>query len=325
MQCINDPNTGQNIICGPGELHVELCIDDLRNEFAQIEILKEDPFVTYKETVSEIGSDSLAKSQNFHNRLICNAEPLPEELVDEIECGGINFNMDLKEKTKKFVEFGFDKNEVTKIWAFGPELDCPNMILDVTKGCQYMHEIRDSLVMGFKQATQAGVLCEENVRGMRINVNDTHLHPDSIHRGAGQLMPAAKRVYYASQLKAAPRLQEPFYLCEVICPNDVVGNVYSCLTQKRSEIVSEEPIENSPLTMIKAYLPVAESFNFTSYLRSHTSGKAFESCSFHHYALMSSDPLAEAENPCTKVVREVRLRKGMKLEVEKVSEYEDKL
>lgn len=108
-----------------------------------------------------------------------------------------------------------------------------------------------------------------------------------------------------------------------MCPHDVVGNVYSCLTQKRAEIVSEEPINIQ--TIIKAYLPVAESFNFTSYLRSHTSGKAFESCSFHHYGLMTYDPLAVEENPVKKVVREVRQRKGLKLEIDKVSEYEDKL
>lgn len=296
----------------------------MKKEFAQIEIITENPFVTYKETVSGVGNNSMAKSMNHHNRLTCNAEPMSEGLVVDIENGDLNFRMEAKEKIRKLVGHGFDKNEASKIWAFGPEDDCPNIILDATKGCQFMHEIKDSLVMGFKQATNAGVLCEEGVRGLRINVNDTTLHADSIHRGAGQLMPTAKRVYYACQLKAEPRLQEPFFLCEITCPNDVVGNVYTCLTQKRAEIVGEEPIDNTPLTMIRAYLPVAESFGFTAYLRSNTSGKAFPSCSFHHYGLMLSDPLADYENPSTKVIKEVRFRKGMKPEIGKVTDYEDK-
>merc|ERR1712080_48050 len=160
---------------------------------------------------------------------------------------------------------------------------------------------------------------------MRVNVLDTHLHADSIHRGLGQIFPAAQRVYYACQLKSAPRLQEPFFLCEITCPNDVVGNVYSCLTQKRAEILSEEPIDNTPITMIKSYLPVAEFFGFTAYLRSHTSGKAFPSCSFDHYSIMQADPLAEVENPVVKVMKDVRFRKGLKPVNEKASDYEDKM
>ena len=325
VQCINDADTGQNIVCGSGELHVELCIDDLRKEFAKCEIITEDPFVTYKETISEQGSEAMAKSANAHNRLTCNAEPLSEEVVMDIDNGKIMGNMDPKERTKLLVAHSFDKHEASKIWAFGPEDDCPNMILDATKGNQYMNEIKDAMFLGFKIATEAGVLCHEGVRGMRINVMDTHLHADAIHRGASQVYPTARRVYYACQLKAAPRLQEPFFLCEVTCPNDVIGAVYSCLNQKRGEIIGEESIDNTPITIIRAYLPVAESFGFTSYLRSHTSGKAFPSCSFHHYGLMPSDPLSEIENPVTKAIREVRLRKGLKPVIEALSEYEDKL
>merc|ERR1739840_9509 len=102
------------------------------------------------------------------------------------------------------------------------------------------------------------------------------------------------------------RLQEPYFLVEITCPNDCSGSVYSCLTQKRGEIESEESIANTPITMIRAYLPVAESFGFTGYLRSHTAGQAFPCCSFHHWGLMQNDPLSENENPVTKIVTETK-------------------
>lgn len=98
---------------------------------------------------------------------------------------------------------------------------------------------------------------------------------DPVHRGAAQIIPTARRVYYASQLTAAPRLVEPMYLCEIQCEDSVVGNIYACISQRRGSVQGEEPIQGTPLVLIKAFLPVAESFGFTQYLRSMTSGRAF--------------------------------------------------
>lgn len=233
--------------------------------------------------------------------------------------------MDPKERIRKLVEHDMDKAEALKLWAFGPDNEGPNIILDQTKGCQFMNEIKDAMVTGFQIVSASGVLCEEGVRSMRVNVNDSTLHPDSIHRGGGQIIPTSRRVFYACQLTAEPRLQEPYFLVEITCPNDCSGAVYSCLTQKRGEIESEESIANTPITMIRAYLPVAESFGFTGYLRSHTAGQAFPCCSFHHWGLMTSDPLSENENPVTKIVQETRERKGLKPQPFALSHYEDKL
>jgi len=323
--CINDEETGQNIVCGSGELHVEICINDLINEYAQIPIIQSTPVVSYKETVTEEGRDVMSKSANKHNRLTCSAEPITEELALDIENGIISHKMDPKERVKKLVEHDMDKAEALKLWAFGPDNEGPNIILDQTKGCQFMHEIKDAMVTGFQVVTASGVLCEEGVRSLRINVNDSTLHPDSIHRGGGQIIPTSRRVFYACQLTSAPRLQEPYFLVEITCPGDVAGAVYSCLTQKRGEIESEESIANTPITMIKAFLPVSESFGFTGYLRSHTAGQAFPCCSFHHWGLMANDPLSELENPVTKIVQETRERKGLKPQPFPLSHYEDKL
>jgi len=81
-------DTGENIIAGCGELHVEICLNDLEKDYAQCELIKSDPVVTYKETVT--GNDKtvcLAKSQNKHNRIFAYGEPLVESLQDAIEKG----------------------------------------------------------------------------------------------------------------------------------------------------------------------------------------------------------------------------------------------
>lgn len=89
VQCITE-ESGQQVIAGCGELHVEICLHDLETEFANIEIIKSDPIVTYKETVTQLSSQLvMSKSANKHNRLYCQAEPLQDGLPELIEKGDI--------------------------------------------------------------------------------------------------------------------------------------------------------------------------------------------------------------------------------------------
>lgn len=142
------------------------------------------------------------------------------------------------------------------------------MIVDITKGIQYMNEIKDSMTSGWQIVTGGGVLCEEQMRGVRMNVVDAVLHADAIHRGGGQLIPAARRVYYAAELAAAPKLQEPVFKAEITAPSDVTGSIYGVLSQRRGIIDEEVPIPNTPMSVVKAFLPVSESFgtSFSSFI-----------------------------------------------------------
>ena len=118
-------------------------------------------------------------------------------------------------------------------------------------------------------------MTDENIRGIRFNIQDVALHADAIHRGGGQITPTARRVFFAAELTANPRFQEPIFLVEIQCPDDAVGGIYQCLAQRRGLVIGEEPIAGTPLVMIKSYLPVGESFGFTQALRAATSGRAF--------------------------------------------------
>jgi len=188
----------------------------------------------------------------------------------------------------------------------------------------YLNEIKDHVVSGFQWAAREGVLAEEEVRGVRMNLLDAALLSDAIHRGAGQLIPAARRVFYASCLTAQPRFQEPVLLCEIQTPEDAIGGIYNTLAQRRGCIIGEEPIPGTPMLIVKSYLPVAESFGFSQLLREQTSGRAFPQMMFDHWELITGDPL-EAGSRASKVCESIRARKGLKLQVPGLENFHDRL
>merc|ERR1719411_2277031 len=97
--------SGEHVIAGCGELHVEICLKDLREEYAQCEFSVSDPVVSYRETVTETSSQTcLAKSPNKHNRIYLVAEPLSEELAKQIEDGKLGPKADPKERAKALRE-----------------------------------------------------------------------------------------------------------------------------------------------------------------------------------------------------------------------------
>ena len=247
--------TGENIIAGCGELHVEICLNDLEKDFAQCDIIRSDPVVTYKECITEESSQTaMSKSQNKHNRIHGSSLPLHEDLPELIESGEISPTQDLKERSKRLAdEFGWEKDDTQKIWCFGPDNIGPNMVVDITKGVQYMNEIKESMSSSFQWASRQGVLCEEQMRGMRFNISDCELHTDAIHRGGGQIMPTARRLYYALELLSAPSLLEPIFLCQITAPMDCMGGVYQTLNQRRGEIIEDNQIAGTPLSEVQFY------------------------------------------------------------------------
>jgi len=318
--------SGEHIIAASGELHLEICLQDLQNDFMGTEVKVSDPVVSFRETVTEKSATTLlSKSPNKHNRLFVEAEPLSNELTLAIDDGEITAQADQKLQGRKMAdEYGWDVTEARKIWAFGPDGTGPNLFVDTTKGVNYLLEIKESVVGGFAWGCQNGPLCEETMRGCRFNLMDVVLHADAIHRGMGQIMPTARRVCFASLMTSGPGLLEPVYLVNISVPQDAMGNVYGVLTKRRGHVFTEEQKPGTPQMTLLAYLPVMESFGFTADLRSHTGGKAFPQCSFDHWELMSGNPMEEGSKS-NEVVLGVRKRKGLAPEIPPLDRYLDKL
>jgi len=325
VQCLFE-ESGEHIVAGAGELHLEICLKDLEEDHACIPLKKSDPVVSYRETVSEESDQvCLSKSPNKHNRLYMKAVPMPDGLAEDIDKGDVNARDDPKNRGKVLADkFGYDVNEARKIWCFGPDGTGPNILVDVTKGVQYLNEIKDSVVAGFQWAVKEGVLCDENLRGVRFDLHDVTLHADAIHRGGGQIIPTARRCLYACLLTAKPRLLEPVYLVEIQCPEAAVGGIYGVLNRRRGHVFEESQVAGTPMFIVKAYLPVNESFGFTADLRSNTSGQAFPQCVFDHWQILPGDPFEATSKPA-QIVTETRKRKGLKEGIPTLDNYLDKL
>lgn len=325
VQCYTS-ESGEHIVAGAGELHLEICLKDLEEDHAQIPIKIGEPVVSYRETVSaESSIVALSKSPNKHNRIFMKAFPMPEELAADIESGKISPRDDFKARARILAdEYEWDVTDARKIWCFGPDTNGANLLVDTTKAVQYLNEIKDSCVAAFQWATKEGVLAEENMRAIRFNILDVVLHADAIHRGGGQIIPTARRVVYAAALTAEPRLMEPVYLVEIQCPETAMGGIYGVLNRRRGHVIHEEQRPGTPLYNVKAYLPVNESFGFTADLRANTGGQAFPQCVFDHWQVMNGSPLESGTKPFD-IVRNIRKRKGLSEEVPPLDRYYDKV
>ena len=164
--------SGEHIIAASGELHLEICLQDLQKDFMGTEVKVSDPVVSFRETVTEKSPETLlSKSPNKHNRLFVEAEPLSNELTLAIDDGEIFAGAENKTQGRKMAdEFGWDVTEARKIWAFGPDGTGPNLFVDTTKGVNYLLEIKESVVGGFAWGCQNG----------KFNPNSDH-HVDIHH------------------------------------------------------------------------------------------------------------------------------------------------
>jgi elongation factor 2 len=319
--------SGEHVVAGAGELHLEICLKDLEEDHAGVPLRISDPVVQYRESVAGTSSiTALSKSPNKHNRLYVIAEPLDEAVALEIEKGTIAPRDDIKIRARKLADdHGWDVTDARKIWCFGPDTTGANLLVDQTKAVQYLNEIKDSVNSGFQWATKEGPIAEEPLRSVRFNIMDVTLHADAIHRGGGQLIPTARRVLYAAMLLAEPALQEPVYLCEIQVPEQAMGGIFSVLTRRRGHVITQEQRVGTPLFNVKAYLPVNESFGFTPDLRAATGGQAFPQLVFDHWQHFEGGSPLDNTSLVGKIVTDMRKRKGIKVEVPGVDNYYDKL
>merc|ERR1719157_414971 len=317
--------SGEHVIAGCGELHVEICLKDLREEYAQCDFTVGDPVVSRYETTGSISNQTcLAKSPNKHNRMYMTAEPMGEELCKSIEDGPGGPKAEIKERCRLYREkHEWDENAARKVWAWGPETSGANLVVDMTQGVQYLLEIKEHVASAWQWISKEGPLCEENMRSVRFNLMDVTMHADSIHRGAGQIAPPMRRVAFAALMTGKPTLQEPVFLVEITCPREAMSGVYSCMNIRRGQVFEENERKGTPLRQVKAYLPVAESFGFVAALRQQTGGQAFPQCVFDHWENMPGNAMVEGK--LQDLILACRKRKALKVEMPKLADFLDKL
>jgi elongation factor 2 len=319
--------SGQHIVAGAGELHLEICLNELENEHCKgVKIKRSKPVVSFTETITSKSEVCLAKSANKLNRIQIVAEPLTEELTKDLESGTVSMNDDVKTRSRFLIEnHNWDADEARKVWAMGPgEGKGGNILVDCTKGVDYLNDVRDYIIDAFQLATRNSVLSEEPMRGIRFNIVDIILHSDSSHRGARQITPMARKAFYACTLSASPRLMEPVYAVEIQTHESVVGGIYNVINKRRGNILGTEQQSGTPMCAVNCTVPVLESFGLTEELRGATGGKAFPQMSFDHWAVIITDPL-ETGSKANTIVTEKRSRKGLKATLPVLNDYLDRL
>jgi len=325
-------SAGERTIGVSGVLHGETVLKKLQRLMGSVKVQTKQPIVSYCEGVTRgTGGQGfpdivLAKSPNNHNRLYCTAQPLAPSVVKALQNDDINSTMSVKALQKTLQALDFDPEvNAKKIWCFGGEPEAKaNVFVDKTAGVNYLNEIKPHVVAMFQQITFTGVLCEEPLLGCQFNLVDCTLHPDSVHRGAGAIMPATRRIVKGAQLASGPCLYEPIYLVEITVASSMQQRALDTIFQRRGQLLEIRTDSSGTTSVIEAHLPVAQSFDFDAALRGATGGEAFQQCAFSHYAEVQGNPLEEGSEAFN-IMMDIRRRKGLKEEIPIISDYNDRL
>ncbi len=293
--------TGEHLISGMGELHLEIIEYKISKERG-INIITSPPIVVYRETITKPSGIIEGKSPNKHNRFKLHVEPLDPAIMEAIDLGKIPQGKPKgKEHIATLVELGMDRDLAKGIW----DICGTNMIIDTTKGVQYLNEIQELAIEAFEEAMRKGPLAQELVTGVKVVLSDATLHEDNVHRGPAQVIPAFKRPIYACMIQAGVSLMEPKQKVLITTPQEYGGDVVNMTNGRRGQLENME--QEGETSVIHSILPVSELFGFSNALRGATQGRATWYQEYYGYAAVPRDLVP-------KIVMQTRERKGLKPE-----------
>ncbi|HCI57851.1 MAG TPA: elongation factor G, partial [Bacteroidetes bacterium] len=256
-----DEETGQTIISGMGELHLEIIVDRLKREF-KVECNQGAPEVSYKEAIT--GSVS-------HRE------------VYKKQTGGRG----------KFADIQFTLSPVDE--DFDPVANKSNLqFVNQITGGNIPKEFIPSIEKGFKAAMVNGVLAGYPLSSLKVVLTDGSFH--AVDSDALSFEIAAKLAYKEACAKAKPILLEPIMKVEVVTPDEYMGDVMGDLNRRRGQMEGMDT--RAGAQVIKAKVPLSEMFGYVTTLRTITSGRASSSMEFSHY---TECPRAIAEEVIAKV------------------------
>jgi len=281
-----------------GELHLEVIETKLRDEF-KIPIITSPPIVIYRETITSKAGPIEGKTPNKHSKFYVTVEPLPEGVQNAIDEGTIREGKPKGQAAiEAMVAAGLDRLIAKNV----EDVSNKCMLADVTHGVQYMNEVMELLIDGFREAVKDGPLARERCSGVLVSVVDATIHEDPVHRGPAQIIPAIRNAVYAGMLTAGVMLYEPKQNFTINIPQEYMSGVITFVQSKRGQVVSVTQ-ENEQVSIV-AKMPVAETLKgFSNDLRGLTQGRAIWYTEFAGYEKLPT----ELQN---KVVREIRQRKG---------------
>lgn len=299
--------TGEHLISGMGELHLEIITGRIKRDKG-VEIVTSPPIVVYRETVTGKVENVEGKSPNRHNRFYFTLEPLADEIVTLIKKGEVSMNQQLIERRDALVAAGMDKDDAKSIKMI--KGTC--MLIDRTKGIQYLNETMELIIEGIHEALAGGPLADEPVQNLKMTLTDVKLHEDAIHRGPAQVIPAVRGAIKGGMLIAGDSLLEPVQKIQITVPMDQMGAATSQIQGRRGQVFDMQS-EGDTIT-VAGKAPVAELFGFAGDIRSATEGRAMWNTEFAGFELVPNNMVKE-------VVVAIRKRKGLKEQMPTPNDY----
>nr|A9A9U4.1 RecName: Full=Elongation factor 2; Short=EF-2 [Methanococcus maripaludis C6] len=297
--------TGEHLISGMGELHIEVITNTKIGRDGGIEVDVGEPIVVYRETITGTSPEIEGKSPNKHNKLYMIAEPMDESVYAAYVEGKIH-DEDYKKKTTadgeaRLVEAGLEKEQAKRVMS----IYNGNMIVNMTRGIVQLDEARELIIEGFKEGVRNGPLAAEKVQGVKIRLVDATFHEDAIHRGPAQIIPAVRFGVRDAVAQAKPVLLEPMQSVYINTPQDYMGDGMKEINNRRGQILDME--QEGDMSIIKSSVPVAEMFGFAGAIRGATQGRCLWSVEFSGFERVP----AELQ---PKIAKQIRDRKGLKSE-----------
>ncbi|MGZ7132838.1 MAG: elongation factor EF-2, partial [Halobacteriota archaeon] len=299
--------TGEHLISGMGELHLEIIAHKIERD-KNVQITTSEPIVVYRETVQGRAGPVEGKSPNRHNRFYFEVEALPHDVTALLKEGAINMNAPETERRAILMEAGLEKDEARNV----ADVFESNLLLDLTKGIQYLRETMELIIEGFGEAMKTGPLTREPCEGIKVKLVDVTLHEDAVHRGPAQVIPAVRSAIFAAILMANDVVLEPMQKVFISVPQSLMGSATQQIQGRRGQILDIDSEGDTVVVVGKT--PVAEMFGFAGDLRSATEGRAIWSTEF-----LGFEVLPQSLQP--EIVKEIRQRKGLKAELPKPHDF----
>jgi len=315
LQVSTNQETGEALLAGMGELHLEITVYRLEEE-QNIKVNVSEPIVVYRESISSDnkGRAFEGKSPNRHNRFYIEVEPLPLNVIQALREGLLGDGpirlKDAKETGNKFAEFGMDKDLMRKIYA----INGTSVLVNDTKGIQNLHETRELIIEAFNDVCKKGPIADEPLLGVMVRLVDAKLHEDAIHRGPAQTIPAVRNAVKGALIRAKSVMFEPIQNIRIDAPNEWIGGITREVTTRRG-IIEDMPVDGGVASVI-GKMPVAESFGFSNDIRAASQGRAVWNTENAGYEMVPTELFH-------KVTGEIRNRKGLKEELPTESQYTD--
>jgi len=308
LQVKINQETGEYLVSGLGELHLEAKVERKLKDWG-IDVEMSPPIVVYRETILKTSPEIEGKSPNKHNKFYIVVEPLEEGVYKAMLEGKIPSTAKVRPKDhllkKQISECGMSYDEAKNIILIHNK----NVLIDMTKGVQFMNEVIEMVKDAFVDVMEEGPLAREPCTKVKVKIVDAELHEDPVHRGPGQIVPAVRHAIREGMLKAGATLLEPKQIIRIDVPSELIGETTREVTGRRGNILDMK--EEKGASVIIAKIPVSDMFGFDASLKSATSGRGF-------YSLIEVVFERLPDDMVESVVKSIRKRKGLPEEMPKV-------